>query len=157
GMSIMVRCASGPGWSPLPFHFGVAAVLLAAALTAPAQQDAKSNDTQVDDKTAALNAAELKKCLAKLPEGTRHEALMVPLRDGIKLATDVFLPPRGDGPWPVLLLRTPYSRFDPRPVGVMDDVPCVLVCQNQRGRYGSEGSPPPDSFRNEVDDSYDAI
>src|SRR5262249_37172987 len=67
------------------------------------------------------------------------------------------LPPRGDGPWPVMLLRTPYSRFDPRPAGVLGDVPCVLVCQNQRGRYGSDGSPPPDNFQNEVDDSYDAI
>ncbi len=112
---------------------------------------------EAGDRVAEINAAALKKCLAKLPEGTRHEALMVPVRDGVKLATDVFLPAKGDGPWPVLLLRTPYSRFDPRPVSTMGDVPCVLVCQNQRGRYGSEGSPPPNTFRNEVDDSYDAI
>jgi len=109
------------------------------------------------DKIAALNAAELEKCLAKLPEGTRHESVRMPLRDGVKLATDVFLPPKGDGPWPVMLLRTPYSRFDPRPVQELGDVPCVLVCQNQRGRYGSEGTLPQDSFANEVEDSYDAV
>jgi len=109
------------------------------------------------DKFAALNAAELEKCLGKLPAGTRHRSVMMPLRDGVKLATDIFQPPRGDGPWPVMLLRTPYSRFDPRPVQAMDDQACVLVCQNQRGRYGSEGTLPRDSFHNEVDDSYDAI
>lgn len=100
---------------------------------------------------------ELEKCLEELPAGTRHEFTMMPLRDGVKLATDVFLPPDGNGPWPVMLLRTPYSRFDPRPVQEMGNEPCVLVCQNQRGRYGSEGTPPKDTFANEVDDSYDAI
>ncbi len=100
---------------------------------------------------------ELGKCLEKLPKGTRHEFTMMPLRDGVRLATDVFLPPDGKGPWPVMLLRTPYSRFDPRPVQEMGGEPCVLVCQNQRGRYGSEGTPPKDTFLNEVDDSHDAI
>jgi predicted acyl esterase len=112
---------------------------------------------QPADKYAALNKAELEKCLAKLPPGTRHEFTMMPLRDGVKLATDVFLPPTGDGPWPVMLLRTPYSRFDPRPLNEMTGVPCVLVCQNQRGRYGSEGNLPPNTFLNEVEDSYDAV
>ena len=109
------------------------------------------------DKFAAINKAELEKCLAKLPAETRHEFIMMPLRDGVKLATDIFRPPQGDGPWPIMLLRTPYSRFDPRPLQEMDKEPCVLVCQNQRGRYGSEGTPPKDSFANEVEDSHDAI
>jgi uncharacterized protein len=124
-------------------------VMVFAVLTAPGQTPR--------DRTAAINAAELKKCLARLPAGTRHTALMMPLRDGVKLATDVFLPPKGDGPWAVLLLRTPYSRFDPRPVNQMGGDPCVLVCQNQRGRYGSEGTLPKNSFANEIEDSYDTI
>src|SRR5690349_8740413 len=66
------------------------------------------------DETAAINAAELRKCMEKLPRGTRHEFTLMPLRDGVRLATDVFLPPTGKGPWPVMLLRTPHSRFDPR-------------------------------------------
>lgn len=106
---------------------------------------------------AQKKPSELEKCLEKLPAGTRHEFVMMPLRDGVRLATDVFLPPGGKGPWPVMLLRTPYSRFDPRPVQEMGGESCVLVCQNQRGRYGSEGTPPRDTFANEVDDSYDAI
>jgi len=39
----------------------------------------------------------------------------------------------------------------------MDKEPCVLVVRNQRGRYGSEGMPPKDSFANEVEDGHDAI
>jgi len=34
---------------------------------------------------------------------------MVPMRDGVKLATDVYLP-EGDGPWPTALIRTPYNK-----------------------------------------------
>ncbi|HPA48062.1 MAG TPA: hypothetical protein PK395_20020, partial [bacterium] len=32
----------------------------------------------------------------------------VEMRDGVKLATDVYLSARGSGPWPVILGRTPY-------------------------------------------------
>jgi predicted acyl esterase len=34
---------------------------------------------------------------------------MVAMRDGVKLATDVYLP-EGTGPWPVVLTRTPYGK-----------------------------------------------
>jgi len=67
---------------------------------------------------------------------------MVPMRDGIRLATDVYLPP-GDGPFPTVLIRTPYDK------GVdyyLDQVrPFVrdgwaVVVQNCRGRFDSEGT-----------------
>jgi uncharacterized protein len=35
--------------------------------------------------------------------------VMVPMRDGTLLATDIYLPP-GNGPWPVVLVRTPFGR-----------------------------------------------
>jgi len=107
----------------------------------------------------AMNAAGLKKVLAKLPEGTRHEFLMMPLRDGVKLATDVFLPPSGDGPWPTILLRTQYSRWDARPFRSMGDHPCALVLQNVRGRYGSEGAGTFDahSFDSDISDGHDTL
>ena len=35
---------------------------------------------------------------------------MVPMRDGIKLATNVYLPKGFVDPMPTLLIRTPYSR-----------------------------------------------
>ena len=34
---------------------------------------------------------------------------LVAMRDGVKLATDVYLPD-GDGPWPVIFLRFPYNK-----------------------------------------------
>ena len=38
--------------------------------------------------------------------------LMVPARDGVALATDVYRP-EGPGPFPVLLERTPYDKSAP--------------------------------------------
>ena len=34
---------------------------------------------------------------------------MAPMRDGVRLATTVYLP-AGSGPWPSILARTPYGR-----------------------------------------------
>ena len=36
-------------------------------------------------------------------------SVMVAMRDGVRLATDIHLPP-GPGPFPVILERTPYGR-----------------------------------------------
>jgi putative CocE/NonD family hydrolase len=96
--------------------------------------------------------------LNTMPADTRHVFVMMPLRDGVRLATDLFVPP-GDGSWPAVLLRTPYARWDARVYQAMEGAPCVAVMQNVRGRYGSEGAGtfPGESFDNEVNDSYDAI
>src|SRR6478735_3199365 len=37
-------------------------------------------------------------------------SLMVPMRDGVRLATDVYLPPQAAPPFPVVLMRTPYGK-----------------------------------------------
>ncbi len=79
---------------------------------------------------------------------------MVAMRDGVRLATDVYVP-EGDGPWPVILERTPYGRAIPSraEVTAVDPVPAsraeiaqyftaqgyAVVYQDTRGRYGSEG------------------
>lgn len=66
-------------------------------------------------------------------------SVMVPMRDGVKLATDVYLP-EGEGPWPVLLSRTPYNKNGfggmSSEAGKRD---YVLVAQDMRGRFGSGG------------------
>ncbi len=36
--------------------------------------------------------------------------VMIPMRDGVRLATDLYLPTTGAGPWPVILVRTPYNK-----------------------------------------------
>ncbi len=45
---------------------------------------------------------------------------MVPMRDGTKLATDVYLPPDGQPPYPVVLMRTPYGRGGGQGAGGQD-------------------------------------
>jgi putative CocE/NonD family hydrolase len=78
----------------------------------------------------------------------------VAMRDGVHLATDVYLP-TGDGPFPVLLERTPYdklgtnhgdlTRADPVPRSKPEiarwfaDAGYAFVLQDCRGRYASEG------------------
>ena len=75
------------------------------------------------------------------------EDVMVPMRDGVRLATDVYRPVR-DGvpvaePLPVLLQRTPYGR---QGRGLVErslyfvERGYVVVLQDMRGRYGSEGT-----------------
>ncbi|HEX7062868.1 MAG TPA: CocE/NonD family hydrolase, partial [Woeseiaceae bacterium] len=46
----------------------------------------------------------------KLAAIARVESMvMVPMRDGVKLATDVYLPREGEGPWPAIFVKTPYN------------------------------------------------
>ena len=89
------------------------------------------------------------------PSGTTH---MVPMRDGTRLATDVYLPPDNSGPWPVLLIRTPYGREDDSSLlGYTDDY--AVVVQDVRGQFDSEGEYRPfyDDGWGELQDGYDTV
>jgi len=86
--------------------------------------------------------------------GNRFWTDKVTTRDGIRLATDVYLPD-GPGPFPVVLERTPYGRdlvsrsertaADPTPIsradlaGTFTAHGYAVVFQDNRGRHGSEG------------------
>ena len=66
---------------------------------------------------------------------------MVPMRDSVKLATNIYLPPdTANGAVPVVLCRTPYGRG---PAGIFQDSLFAhgigYVSQDTRGRGGSEG------------------
>ena len=72
--------------------------------------------------------------------------VMIPMRDGTRLAADVYIPVengrRVEEPRPLLLTRTPYSKDRERTVGsAMHFVSrgYVAVIQDMRGRYRSEG------------------
>jgi len=83
---------------------------------------------------------------------------MVPMRDEVRLATDVYLPPKGEGPWPVLLIRTPYGRKgDTSLLGYAHHY--VIAIQDVRGRYGSEGESYPfyDDGWGENQDGHDTL
>src|SRR3989442_41638 len=73
--------------------------------------------------------------------------VMVPMRDGVRLATDVYRPPsRPDSgaaaeKLPTILIRTPYDKgFDPYALGPSWAAHgYAVVLQDTRGRYKSEG------------------
>jgi putative CocE/NonD family hydrolase len=84
--------------------------------------------------------------------------VMVPMRDGVRLATDIYRPSRGgvaeSGRFPTILVRTPYTRSY-RAEGADQFVSrgYVLIVQSVRGRYGSEGHWR--FFRDDPADGYD--
>jgi len=83
------------------------------------------------------------------------DEVMIPMRDGTRLATDVYRPDQ-EGTWPIVLVRTPYKKE-------MNELQAkfyarrgyVFAVQDCRGRFGSEGDWVP--FFAEPEDGYDTI
>jgi len=63
------------------------------------------------------------------------------MSDGVKLATDVWLP-QWAGPWPAAMATTPYNE-DALPGAAFNGNGVVLVAQDVRGRFASEGEARP--------------
>jgi uncharacterized protein len=90
-----------------------------------------------------------------------EKTIMVPMRDGIKLATDVYHPAE-QGSWPVLLTRLMYDKNNAWFLNLNLDIAravqagYAVVVQDSRGRYASEGTFPP-TFQQEVNDGVDTI
>lgn len=97
--------------------------------------------------------------------------VMVAMRDGIRLATDVYLPAHGEGPFHAILERTPYGKHlasrselmlgSERPMSRAEVAAAfcaagyAVVFQDCRGRYGSEGEFT--KYLSEAPDGYDTI
>jgi putative CocE/NonD family hydrolase len=80
----------------------------------------------------------------------------IPMRDGVELATDLWFPETDNGPWPVLLVRTPYSRKSQSKYGrYFSKQGYVVAIQDVRGQYSLGGNF--DLWNNEKQDGYDAI
>jgi predicted acyl esterase len=79
---------------------------------------------------------------------------MVPMRDGVKLATHVFLPD-GEGPFPAVLSRTPYGKDRGGDEATYLKNGYARVVQDCRGRFKSEGKYVP--WANDVEDGYDTL
>jgi uncharacterized protein len=96
--------------------------------------------------------------------------VMVPMRDGVRLATDIYLPPDGAGArFPVILERTPYGKHEPsrseRTHARSMPLPraevaryfvehgYAVVYQDCRGRHRSEGEFT--KYLSEANDGYD--
>lgn len=87
----------------------------------------------------------------------------IPMRDGVQLDANIYLP-RGDGPFPVVLYRSPYmpDMFFTPGVMPLNDLNAVLlengyavVHSNERGRYWSGGEY--EYLANAGEDGYDTI
>ncbi|MFZ0751995.1 MAG: CocE/NonD family hydrolase, partial [Pyrinomonadaceae bacterium] len=102
---------------------------------------------------------------------TRTDA-MVPMRDGVRLNTRIFVPTRAGEQFPFLLLRTPYGIGNSTPTQIAAALPelasdgFIIVQQDIRGRFKSEGQfvmlrqPRDPRNKNAIDessDTYDTI
>ena len=73
---------------------------------------------------------------------------MIPMRDGVKLHTEIYVPKDAKEPLPFLLTRSPYGLGDDKQgysqhLGLYTEMFAdgyIFVLQDIRGRYGSEGT-----------------
>lgn len=116
----------GKGWTA-----GLAAAAMAASsFPADAQEFSKYTDDAVAE--ALSDRADV-----RMIE-------MVPMRDGVRLATNVYMPKDADGPVPTILWKTPYNELSYQERTSRRALEAVargfaFVVQNERGRYYSEG------------------
>ncbi|MDP4502548.1 CocE/NonD family hydrolase [Nonomuraea turcica] len=90
-------------------------------------------------------------------DATEHKVVV---RDGVALATDVYLPSDVPGPHPAILIRLPYDKdgaycFMPQFARLMTRRGYAAVIQDVRGKFRSEGAT--EFGRHEVDDGWDTI
>ncbi len=119
--------------------------LLATTLLAAACSPADTGDT-ADTADTGDTAAAVEGPFPR-PEGTYEVRLdpthMVPMRDGVRLATDFYFPEGAPEPLPVVQIRTPYSKMPHRRENSaarwFASHGFAVAVQDMRGRYQSEG------------------
>jgi uncharacterized protein len=84
--------------------------------------------------------------------------VMVPMRDGVQLACDIYRPGKGgvpaEGKFPVILERTPYNKTGlGRSGNYFVQRGYIFIAADVRGRYASEGNWRPN--RDDGNDGYD--
>jgi putative CocE/NonD family hydrolase len=144
-------------------------VMLAGSLTAGAQ-------TTVAPAPALTPQQQMQQMMDFFKTHYAKHEYRIAMRDGVKLYTQVYTPIAGQftdmGPYPFVMTRTPYScgSYDddvvmPRVTGDMFMLKSgyILVCEDVRGRWESEGSwvemtPPKDGKGiDESTDMYDTV
>jgi putative CocE/NonD family hydrolase len=134
------------------------ALVMAGALSAPLAAQPGAPDSALIARRHALEA-ELQQV------ADVHRSVMMPMRDGVRLLTDVYVPKNRSGPVPLILSKTPYNMnwWDVR-TGAPRDWTAVLAAikrgyayafQNERGHFFSEGEY--DILGPPATDGYDAI
>jgi putative CocE/NonD family hydrolase len=80
----------------------------------------------------------------EIAQNVTSRAVMVPMRDGVALATDIYTPKNAKGQLPTILWKTPYNEHKLRGSTlryVLESVKrgYTFIVQNERGRYFSQG------------------
>ncbi len=98
----------------------------------------------------------------------RREAVYIPMRDGVRLYTEIYIPINRPGPFPILLNRTPYGVTDNRQgfcrslrlYRALARDGYIFAFQDIRGRFRSGGhfimNRPPRAAGERTDESTDA-
>jgi len=139
------------------FAFALAFAITCASVVIPAQRGGQMTDEQ------RARRWEVEKELQSA--AVVHRKLMIRMRDGVRLATDVYVPKSAGGKVPTIFVKTPYNfnYWDVRN-GVPADMTTILnnikrgyahVVQNERGHFFSEGNY--DILGPPVTDGYDAM
>jgi hypothetical protein len=95
-----------------------------------------------------------------LSEGVRREqGVMMPMRDGVRLSTDLYFPTDAAAPFSTIMIRTPYGKTREYPYGgvvpLLVQAGYVVAYQDTRGRAESEGEY---TVRfSDREDGYDAV
>ncbi|HIG17396.1 MAG TPA: CocE/NonD family hydrolase, partial [Candidatus Handelsmanbacteria bacterium] len=106
------------------------------------------NNSPSDDKGAGIYMAENFAVEMRLD-------VKVPMRDGVELSADIYLP-QMRGPFPVVLMRTPYSNNVNAVIEkarALANRGYACMVQDVRGRWDSAGEYY--AFHQEVDDGFD--
>src|SRR3974390_3444036 len=97
---------------------------------------------------AAASAQEKQNSRPDLPRLFEKKEVMIPMRDGVKLHTEIYPPRDANGPLPFLMMRTPYG-ISASNGGYSSELygdrhfyadQYIFVFQDIRGRYGSGGT-----------------
>ena len=120
---------------------GCRSLLAAAAILAASGAPADSDPLTDEVRRAALAR-----------EAHIEYMVMVPMRDGVRLASRIYLPKKAEGPVPTILWRSPYNfseKMEPNPDYFDANLKFALdavrrgyafVKQNERGKFFSEGT-----------------
>lgn len=110
--------------------------------TGPAPALPSSGDALAYTDYSKWSDAALNQELGK--RATVEKKVLVPMRDGVSLSTDIYRPKDTSGPVPTIFIRTPYNMQtlaggSLRQVVEGVDRGYAVIYQNERGRYFSEG------------------
>jgi putative CocE/NonD family hydrolase len=98
---------------------------------------------------AAAVAAAVVPAQALGPDDYSKRSVMIPMRDGVRLYTELYEPREVPMPLPIVFVRTPYgvqapddgfTRYFASTLRVLREQPYVFAVQDARGRHGSEGT-----------------